>query len=114
MSKIKALLEKIEAYSVDDRNDEVQKVIKDKSIPLEERWNVYTKAVDSGYLYSEGWESFIPATLDKGNYTLYDNAYVDRYQTYQYNVFIDDKSDNMDQVKEDIMQDGNSHWVHDW
>lgn len=125
MSKIKALLEKISTYTVADRNEEVREVIKDKTIPLEERWSVYTKSVDSGYLYSRDGRCFVPPSLDRQHdFTLYDSSYVDRYQTYCYiDLFLyfeqdgkslEDSKELVDTIKEEIMETGNSHWENDW
>lgn len=100
------------------KNAKVHKVTKDISIPLEDRWEVYIKAVKSNYLVDRDPWCFIPECIEE-EYTLYDTFCIDRYQVYTYSVFLDgdyygfsDHTVNL--IKEEILQNGSSSWENDW
>lgn len=129
MTEINDLISRINNQNCQEsKNDEVQRLIKDKSLPINARWDLYTKAVDANYLKDIDSCYFVPVLLNKENFTLYDNAYVDKYQTYDYTHLIGDsiltkymtntlskeEFERFSALREEILKDGHSAWVNDW
>lgn len=118
LNHLKKLLS--ESKSQVTKNREVTSVTTDKLLPLEDRWNLYVEAVNSGYLFNEDLSYFIPPELEKENFCLYNNMGVEKYQTYYYENFtyylIDAEisSEKVNTVKEQILQTGKSGWINDW
>jgi hypothetical protein len=71
--------EKIEQFLKEKESliKEFKKWVKDKNIPLEERWDLFVKSglgVHDNYYHK-------PKGIDWDKYTLYDDFYIDRYAT---------------------------------
>ncbi len=114
--------------SQESKNDGVLNVIQDTNFTLEERWYFYVEAIKSGYFNRVNGYYFIPMVLESDSFTLYDDAYVDKYQTYGYDVFFKDEDGEpideegltpeltvkYDKIKEEILKEGYSAWINDW
>lgn len=104
---------------------EFQQYLKDKSIPLEERWNLFTgygihlldETCDCPYLnWDNGEEIFI-----------YDDFYINRHQSVWYTYLVDCiieytednpeynySEDRLNKLKEQILSNGYSSFLYDW
>lgn len=124
-------MEKMKAMrSQEDKNKEIIEVISNTEIPLEDRWNIYKKSIETNYFINRGNWYFIPQTLiELEDFSLYDDAYVDRYETYDYKVFFDEeflhKAENNEltdlsdiekynDIRSEILANGHSSWKNDW
>lgn len=103
--------------------------LKDTKIPLNERWEAYTKLVENGaHTRSETYGDGFIGTLDR-NMTLYDDFHVDRYQTERFIDMYDhimeaDGSYQQDLVKaretnleawqEKVLASGFASFTYDW
>ena len=98
-----------------DKNKQVQKIIKDKTIPLEDRWELYTLAVSTNYLVDRDSFYFCPGHIKEIEEIGFDGE--NRHETYDYGIIFDINSFTEEEeiiIKEDILQDGHSSWVYDW
>jgi hypothetical protein len=110
------LMQQITAYDVASRNELVFTFILDTNNPLDQRWEVYKSAVDSGYLHNPS--SCLPdfnTSLPEIDLLI---DYLDKYESFNYESLISDYSDMTEEqeilVKELIMQDGHSSWENNW
>lgn len=98
------------------RNNKILKFIQDKGNTLEERWDIYTSAIASGYYINEDTYYFVPDAIAEDS--LFEYCGIEKYQSYNYGIFLDDTSElsleEVTSIKEDILNDGHSSWVFDW
>lgn len=104
----------------------IQEMLKDQSIPLEDRWSAYTDLVTNHILVNEASlaDGFI-STLGP-NMTLYDDFNIDRYcsSTFpeMYDTIMDAEEDELFAVQtttlpawqEQVLQSGLSGFEYDW
>jgi len=113
---IKELIDKItNGVSQDAKNNEVLKLIQNKSLPLIDRWALYELAIDKNYLVNPDIYYYIPGHLTKFEDVGYSGH--NRHKTYNIYAFLDDHDFTPEQlavIQEDILQDGHSSWVYDW
>lgn len=90
-------------------------MLKDKSLPLEERWTAYKIACDGGVIsrfdsYGDGFLSLIKN--DKGRpCTPYDDFYIERYQSMMYAEFMEEYFlDDLEEGEEEGLPEGLSDW----
>ena len=116
MNKAKQLTELLKQSTKQaDKNKQVQKIIRDKTIPLENRWELYTIAVSTNYLVDEDSYYFCPGHIDDIEDIGYDGE--NRHGNYDYSSIFDYNSFTEEEkiiIKEDILQDGHSSWTYDW
>lgn len=99
------------------RNQYVKILVTNKELPLEERWELYILSVEKKYLIEKDYVYFIPVFFNDKLFTLYDNACVDRHQTYDYTAFTNNfegTTDELNIIKEEILQECKSSWINDW
>lgn len=121
MNKIQQLIEEIsKKESQSSKNKKVTKLIKNTSLPLEARWELYTTAVQANYLIEE--DGFY-LDLDEVGLDLDDVGYYgeNRHGQYSYWDILDsyregEKYEEVteNKIKEIILQDGSSSWTYDW
>lgn len=105
--------------------------IKDRTIPLEERWNVF-QHMPEFMKQSGGWVEYIPILEDSG-IEWYDDFYIDRYQTVELNKIIErikeelddeykgdlyekikDIPNLVDEIKEWVLENNIYSFINDW
>lgn len=103
---------------------EFSEYIKDKNIPLKERWKLFKKAPD----YLKKHESWImnfdaESLLEDGEIVWYDDCYVERYSTVDTTSMIEwfSESDRkkftkdfIEALREEILQKNLGSFVNDW
>ena len=97
------------------KNAQVHKLIRDTTLPLDQRWNLYTLAVYTNDLVNIDYFYFIPDTVDEDS--LNDRFSHNRHSQYDYSEFTDDyvgTSEDLVKLKESILKDGHSEWTFDW
>ena len=103
--------------------------LKDKSIPLQERWEVYTTLVEDNIInnndpYGDGFIDVLGSNL-----TPYDHFYVEKHQTFSftsvYETIMDADEEwnkdlfearekNLEAWQEAVLQSGYSSFTYDW
>lgn len=91
--------------------------IANKDIPLEERWRVYCLAVDGGIFISKSIWIITLKTIGEWP----ENKF-QRYESVFLNSIVEGYEDeidlhphiNLDELKEEILQTGYSHFIYDW
>ena len=106
----------------------VKEYIKDKTVPLEDRWEVF-KSVPQGML-EDSW--VMHYDFAGSEICWYDDHYIDKYASadnvniirhyeekigldpghYNYNAKV--TQETVDQLKEDMLQSGVRYWENDW
>lgn len=116
---IKEIRDKIDnlEQQKDKLEDEVKKIVKDKTIPLLERWNLFCFAkmgnYDSDYLeYRTLYKIF-------DDFDWHDHLYVDRYQTIKTTDIIsrldpDVPKELVEELMEEILDKFVWSFTHDW
>ena len=106
--------------------EELQNTLKDKSILLKERWNLLEKYGES-ILDINGWIEYFEV-LEEAKICYYDHLYIQRYETAIYTHMIellegdeDDEDDEerltqeqVNKLKEEMLQTGHYGFTHDW
>lgn len=107
------------------RVDDFKSVLKNKSIPLDERWDSFTKLVESGVLndienYGDGFVDTLKLGSG-GELTPYDDFYIERHETSLYTDLFEkideDPEIDLDSVvkwKEEVLSKGSAGFVYDW
>ncbi len=101
--------------SQDEKNRKVHEIIRDKSYPLDERWDLYELAVSENYLVEVDGYYFLPGHLSE----LEDVGFYgeNRHGTYGWWDILEDRDYTDEEIiviKEDILKDGSSEWTYDW
>lgn len=107
---------------------EMVEYFKDKSIPLAERWEVFSEATGNGtFDRIEPWVMHIPI-FEEMNLNWYDDFYIERNQLVEFNFLVNEsipdciefsegdvwKDFDIDALKEEILQLGFSGFRNDW
>ena len=95
--------------------------IRDKDIPLEERWKFFEKAPNfikeqDSYIHTFKWEQ------KHGELVWYDDFYCDRYQVVDMDMIIDSMLDRdekytkemVEDMKEEILSENLGSFINDW
>lgn len=94
---------------------EIKSKLKDKSIPLEERWECYLKVEE--YLEIDNFYISIP-DMDGEEITYYDHLYCDKYATKQCSIIVENLEDYSEEavnnLKEHLLQTGYGGCINDW
>jgi len=142
--KIGEVEEFIEQYKVAiaAASEKFKATIKDKSIPLEDRWGLFLKAPD--YLIDHDFWTAGLKTLDEsdnGHFSYYDNWYVERHETVhvidkvsdlesdlkyfkenpgtavhikKWKMFFYENPSKLDELKEEILEKNLGSFEYDW
>lgn len=103
----------------------------DKSIPLDERWEMYKKLVEEGCLPEDGYSDGFITTLtyvDGGEPTLYDDFHMDRNESKtfprMYEIILEDEIDadeggkytpeSITEWREEVLASGYGSFENDW
>ncbi len=108
---------------------EMVEYFKDKSIPLAERWEVFSETTANGtFVRVEPWVMHLPI-FEAMNLGWYDDFYIERNQLVEFNTLVNEvipdniefaedgdpwKYFDLDALKEEILQLGFSGFVNDW
>lgn len=111
---------------IEEKTGPVLDALKDKSIPLDDRWEVYTKLVEANVLvkdasYGDGYLE----DLDYNHMSLYDDFYTDRgaslrfidmYERMTENPedFTEQARANLPKWQERVLESGYSSFTYDW
>lgn len=98
--------------------------LKDKNIPVNDRWEVYSTVVDRNILknneiYGDGHIDILSSDRE---ITLYDDFYIEKYQTESFTSMyakipeLDDDLDQdvIDEWREAVLQSGYTSFTYDW
>lgn len=131
---IKPLIEAC-AKVLDEFKSSFAEYIKETSVPLEQRWSDFCLAVKRGVYHNVDSGGGYYQVLDNlSGFSWYDSLHIDRYQTVDLVDLIkmleeelkanrieslETKSlpteqSQIDDLKEEILQDGYSHFILDW
>ena len=94
-------------------------MLTDKSIPLDERWELYEQMVKHHVITSdEGYGDGFIETLTPGG-TLYDDYYMDRHVSMTYPDMLEraedtNKAHNVEEWKEKVLAAGDASFTNDW
>lgn len=117
----------------------VQEIIKDKTISLDDRWEIFTRASTTALLTHGQWVGHIKALEEDRSFSWYDDFYKDRYATVEWHEIVSDIVDDyeanledyespsdapkngtarfypkLERIKEEILELGEAGFVHDW
>lgn len=125
--KVKSLLKAKE--ELDSNLKIVLESLKDTSVPLDERWDVYKVLVKKNIIietesYGDGFiESFLESSSGR-ELTPYDDFYIERYETTSYTSLWDRIKDRVDQDvitaesadrwREKVLASGQAGFRYDW
>lgn len=105
--------------------DVKDRYLTNKAVPLEERWGVYKvmcrkRILVANDIYGDGYVDELSAH-DGTEPTIYDDFYIERYQTEQYvdlyDSIIDDgayTSESIAAWQEKVLASGKSSFTYDW
>jgi hypothetical protein len=112
----------------DETIKKVQEVIKDRSVPLAERWDLFENAKD--VLPRRGWVIHLKELEKNRGFNWYDTFGFDRHQEVSLVDVVNDITGNgyeeedlnpdfcswvdVDQLKEEILESGYSSFIFDW
>lgn len=81
---------------------EFKTYIKDKSIPLEERWDNFKFAVENKiFVNINGWVIHLKTLESSRNFSWYDDFGVEKYETVKFERVVERVSDNLEEILED-------------
>jgi len=107
----------------------VQPLLTDQSIPLDDRWDAYTKLVENNILVKDEiyGDGMLGNVFDRNRVSLYDDFYMDRGQNLDYpelwEMMIDNDDGERDvyadvdlrnKWRELVLASGYSSFTHDW
>ena len=131
--QIQTMLDQINAVraTMEEKKKELHVLLADKSLPLEDRWNLFTKC-PSDMLVHDGWIQHFK-TYD---FSWYDDFYCERRQTIYcrdmidnircaiestpcqwdkgYAEFFRENPEKLDELKEEILADALHSFDYDW
>lgn len=131
---LKPLIEEC-AKVLDEFKSNFAEYIKETSVPLEQRWSDFCLAVKRGIYHNVDSGGGHYKVLDNlAGFSWYDSLYIDRYKTVDLVDLIKrleeelkgnqikrletkslpTKQSQIDELKEEILQDGYSHFILDW
>lgn len=131
MSNKQRFLDLIDLLSVqmDILKNQFIEYFKDKAVPLEDRWDVYTKAcIENVFINEYCWIFHSVVIEDKLKLDYYDDLYIQKYQTISFLDMVEQVEDEVknnekfvnfsksiiDELKEEILQSGYSSFIFDW
>lgn len=106
---------------VDKNVKEVLTSLKDKSIPLDDRWKAFIEMGEKVKMPIETYGDGFVEILHK-NLTMYDDFYIERHQTVKYvdlyeqieELDTEIPEENIAKWKEAVLQSGYGGFIHDW
>lgn len=120
---MQTIQDKIDAleYATQSFEGDFKTYIKDKDIPLDERWRVYERVIENDLYYkckSSYWDI---EKYDK-HLCLHDDLCFERYQTIALPCLLErlvdclgeDKEDLIHNIQEEFLASGYTHFVYDW
>jgi hypothetical protein len=106
---------------------EFKAFIKDKSIPLQERWDLFKFACENNLFVNISCWVYHSKLLERtNNFTWYDYFDYERYQTIYFTQVVDHRAtsltlgqllksqEEINELKEEILASGYSGFVYDW
>jgi hypothetical protein len=120
MTNKQDFIEDLKKFSINKKllSTSVKEYVQDVSINLENRWEIFCKAGKLGLIETE-YYCFYPNGIDWNSVSLYDDFYIDKYQTYDVLDIlergIDDNIDiNQIEYKESCMQEFIFKAINEW
>ena len=106
---------------VDKNVKEVLTSLKDKSIPLDDRWKAFIEMGEKVKMPIQTYGGGFAEILHK-NLTMYDDFYIERHQTVKYvdlyeqigGLDMEIPEENIAKWKEAVLQSGCGGFIHDW
>ena len=95
--------------SIDSGKDVILEFIRNKEIPLEERWNLF-KSLPRDFLKKSYWTGY--PSFDSP----YDDFGINEYEEVEAHelIYLIDDPDKVELLKEEILQEGYTSLVFDW